>query len=103
MNAFLLAGDHEDLLSHGTNDFIICPGYKGYVIRKYFSNHFLHQSSLIFDLRENKKNVLRKHAEPWQATLVNTSEQTMIGRRSKRISPFIRCSAFNSNPHLLRG
>lgn len=75
--------------SHGINEFIICLGYKGYVIKEYFSNYFLHQSNVTFDLRENKMEVLHKHAEPWKVTLIDTGEQTMIGGRIKRILPFI--------------
>ena len=75
---------HEDLLSHGINDFIICLGYKGYVIKEYFSNYFLHQSDVTFDLRENRMEVLQKHAEPWRVTLIDTGEETMIGGRIKR-------------------
>ena len=75
--------------SHGINDFIICLGYKGYVIKEYFSNYFLHQSNVTFDLRENKMEVLQKHAEPWRVTLIDTGEDTMIGGRIKRILPYI--------------
>ena len=75
--------------SHGINDFIICLGYKGYVIKEYFSNYFLHQSNVTFDLRDNRMEVLQKHAEPWRVTLVDTGEETMIGGRIKRILPYI--------------
>jgi glucose-1-phosphate cytidylyltransferase len=75
--------------SHGINDFIICLGYKGYVIKEYFSNYFLHQSNVTFDLRENTMEVLQKHAEPWRVTLIDTGEETMIGGRIKRILPYI--------------
>ena len=75
--------------SHGINDFIICLGYKGYVIKEYFSNYFLHQSNVTFDLRENRMEVLEKHAEPWRVTLIDTGEETMIGGRIKRILPYI--------------
>jgi glucose-1-phosphate cytidylyltransferase len=75
--------------SHGINDFIICLGYKGYVIKEYFSNYFLHQSNVTFDLRENKMEVLEKHAEPWKVTLIDTGEDTMIGGRIKKILPYI--------------
>jgi glucose-1-phosphate cytidylyltransferase len=75
--------------SHGINDFIICLGYKGYVIKEYFSNYFLHQSNVTFDLRENRMEVLQKHAEPWRVTLIDTGEETMIGGRIKRILPYI--------------
>ena len=75
--------------SHGINDFIVCLGYKGYVIKEYFSNYFLHQSNVTFDLRENKMEVLQKHAEPWRVTLIDTGEETMIGGRIKRILPYL--------------
>ena len=75
--------------SHGINDFIVCLGYKGYVIKEYFSNYFLHQSNVTFDLRENKMHVLRKDAEPWTVTLIDTGENTMIGGRIKQILPYI--------------
>jgi len=75
--------------SHGINDFIICLGYKGYVIKEYFSNYFLQQSNVTFDLRENKMHVLRKDAEPWKVTLIDTGENTMIGGRIKQVLPYI--------------
>jgi len=75
--------------SHGINDFIVCLGYKGYVIKEYFSNYFLHQSNVTFDLRENRMEVLQKHAEPWRVTLIDTGEDTMIGGRIKRILPHV--------------
>jgi glucose-1-phosphate cytidylyltransferase len=75
--------------SHGINDFIVCLGYKGYLIKEYFSNYFLHQSNVTFDLRENRMEVLQKHAEPWRVTLIDTGEQTMIGGRIKKILPYI--------------
>ena len=75
--------------SHGINDFIICLGYKGYVIKEYFSNYFMHQSNVTFDLRENTMEVLEKHAEPWKVTLIDTGEDTMIGGRIKKILPYI--------------
>lgn len=76
--------------SHGINDFIVCLGYKGYFIKEYFSNYFLHQSDVTFDMRENTIHVLQKKAEPWTVTLVDTGEQTMIGGRIKRIIPYIQ-------------
>lgn len=75
--------------SHGINNFIVCLGYKGYVIKEYFSNYFLHQSNVTFDLRENKMHVLRKDAEPWTVTLIDTGESTMIGGRIKQIIPYL--------------
>lgn len=76
--------------SHGINDFIVCLGYKGYVIKEYFSNYFLHQSDVTFDLRENKMHVLHKNAEPWTVTLIDTGENTMIGGRIRKILPYVK-------------
>ena len=75
--------------SHGINDFIICLGYRGYVIKEYFSNYFLHQSNVTFDMRENKMEVLEKNAEPWRVTLIDTGDDTMIGGRIKKILPYL--------------
>ena len=74
---------------HGITDFIICCGYKGYFIKEYFSNYFLHMSDLTFDLRGNQMEVHHKSAEPWRVTLVDTGEETMTGGRIKRIAPFL--------------
>src|SRR5436305_13158759 len=75
--------------AHGINDFIICLGYKGYIIKEYFSNYFLHQSNVTFDMRKNTMEVLEKHAEPWRVTLIDTGDDTMIGGRIKRVLPYI--------------
>jgi glucose-1-phosphate cytidylyltransferase len=75
--------------AHGINDFIICLGYKGYVIKEYFSNYFLHQSNVTFDMQKNTMEVLEKHAEPWRVTLIDTGDDTMIGGRIKKILPYI--------------
>ncbi len=75
--------------AHGVNDFIICLGYKGYVIKEYFSNYFLHMSDVTFDMRENKTTIHTNTAEPWSVTLVETGEETMIGGRIKRILPYV--------------
>ena len=74
---------------HGINDFIICCGYKGYVIKEYFSNYFLHMSDVTFDMSENTVEVHNRKAEPWRVTLVDTGEDTMTGGRIKRISKYI--------------
>jgi glucose-1-phosphate cytidylyltransferase len=74
---------------HGINDFIICCGYKGYVIKEYFSNYFLHMSDVTFDMSENTVEVHNRKAEPWKVTLVDTGEDTMTGGRIKRISKYI--------------
>jgi len=74
---------------HGINDFIICCGYKGYVIKEYFSNYFLHMSDVTFDMSANTVEVHNHKAEPWRVTLVDTGEHTMTGGRIKRISKYI--------------
>ena len=71
---------------HGINDFIVCLGYKGYMIKEYFSNYFLHTSDITLDLSKNQMHVHHRHAEPWRITLVDTGEQTQTGRRLKRVS-----------------
>lgn len=78
----------------GFNDFIICLGYKGYMIKEYFSNYFLHTSDVTFDMENNKMRVHHKHAEPWKVTLVDTGEQTMTGGRVKRIADYVGNNTF---------
>ena len=75
---------------HGVNDFIICCGYKGYVIKEYFANYFLHQSDVTFDMKENKMIVHEDRAEPWTVTLVDTGDHSMTGGRLKRVLPYIK-------------
>ena len=75
--------------AHGINDFIVCLGYKGYLIKEYFANYFLHQSDVTFDLAENRMEVHERHAEPWRVTLVDTGEATMTGGRLKRVARFL--------------
>ena len=75
---------------YGINDFIICCGYKGYVIKEYFANYFLHQSDVTFNMKENKMTVHKDRAEPWTVTLVDTGENSMTGGRLKRVLPFIK-------------
>ena len=70
--------------SHGLNDFIICCGYKGYVIKEFFANYFLHMSDVTFDLANNRMEVLQNSAEPWRVTLVDTGERTATGGRLRR-------------------
>ena len=79
---------------HGINDFIICLGYKGYVIKEYFSNYFLHMSDVTFCMRENNMEIHQKFAEPWKITLVDTGENTMTGGRLKRVASFIDNETF---------
>ena len=76
--------------SHGFNEFVICLGYKGYVIKEYFANYFLHMSDVTFSLSENKMEVHRETAEPWKVTLVETGEDTMTGGRVKHVLPYIK-------------
>jgi len=75
--------------AHGINDFIICCGYKGYMIKEYFANYFLHMSDVTFDLRHNAMEVHEQHAEPWRVTLVDTGEHTMTGGRLKRVRDYL--------------
>lgn len=74
---------------HGVNDFIICCGYKGYLIKEYFANYFLHMSDVTFDLKTNKMEVLRKNAEDWRVTLVDTGLNTMTGGRLLRVAEYL--------------
>ena len=75
--------------AHGVNDFVICCGYKGYVIKEYFANYFLHMSDVTFDMAENEMRVHQRHAEPWKVTLVDTGDTTMTGGRLKRVAPYV--------------
>jgi len=75
---------------YGVNDFIICCGYKGYIIKEYFANYFLHQSDVTFDMVGNSMKVHRKRAEPWTVTLVDTGEETMTGGRLKRVQEYVK-------------
>ncbi len=74
---------------HGINDFVICAGYKGYVIKEYFANYFLHMSDVTIDMTGNTMEVHRKKAEPWKITVVDTGEATMTGGRLKRVAEFL--------------
>ena len=74
---------------HGVNDFIICCGYKGHVIKEYFQNYFLHMSDVTFDLSENHMKVHKKKAEPWKVTLVDTGENTLTAGRLKRVANYL--------------
>jgi glucose-1-phosphate cytidylyltransferase len=75
--------------AHGVNDFIICCGYKGYLIKEYFANYFLHTSDVTFDLRENAMQIHQNYAEPWSITLIDTGERSMTGGRLRRISEYV--------------
>jgi glucose-1-phosphate cytidylyltransferase len=75
---------------HGVNDFVICCGYKGYVIKEYFANYFLHMSDVTFDMRSNRMEVHQKRAEPWKVTLVDTGDDSMTGGRLLRVAKYVR-------------
>jgi glucose-1-phosphate cytidylyltransferase len=80
--------------SHGVNEFVICCGYKGYIIKEYFANYFLHMSDVTFDMTKNSMEVHQQHAEPWRVTLVDTGENTMTGGRLKRVREYIQDEEF---------
>jgi glucose-1-phosphate cytidylyltransferase len=75
---------------YGINDFIICCGYKGYVIKEYFQNYFLHQSDVTFNMKDNKMEVHKERVEPWTITLVDTGDDSMTGGRLKRVAPYLK-------------
>lgn len=79
---------------HGINDFIICCGYKGYVIKEYFANYFLHMSDVTFDMSTNERIIHQNHAEPWRVTLVDTGENTLTGGRLKRVRQHLNNEPF---------
>ena len=76
--------------AHGISDFIICCGYKGYVIKEYFANYFLHMSDVTFDMASNTMDVHHRNAEPWRVTLIDTGDETMTGGRLKRVEDFVK-------------
>ena len=76
--------------AHDVNEFVICCGYKGYMIKEYFANYFLHMSDVTFCMRSNRMEVHQKHAEPWKVTLVDTGEDTMTGGRLRRVADYLR-------------
>lgn len=76
--------------AHGVNDFVICCGYKGYIIKEYFANYFLHMSDVTFDMRENKMHVHNQRAEDWKVTLVDTGDHSMTGGRLRRVHEHIK-------------
>jgi glucose-1-phosphate cytidylyltransferase len=79
---------------YGINDFVICCGYKGYIIKEYFANYFLHRSDVTFDIKNNKMEVHKKFAEPWKVTLVDTGLDTMTGGRLKRVESYLDNETF---------
>jgi len=76
--------------AHGINDFVVCCGYKGYVIKEYFANYFLHMSDVTFDMRENQMQVHNQRAEPWTVTLVDTGDDSMTGGRLGRVAEYVK-------------
>ena len=76
--------------AHGVNDFVICCGFKGYIIKEYFANYFLHMSDVTFDLGSNSMEVHERHGEPWRVTLVETGEETATGGRLKRVASYLQ-------------
>jgi len=76
--------------AHGVNDFVICCGYKGYMIKEYFANYFLHQSDVTFCMKSNSMHVHQNNAEPWTVTLVDTGENAMTGGRLKRVRDYVK-------------
>jgi glucose-1-phosphate cytidylyltransferase len=75
--------------AHGINDFVICAGYKGYVIKEYFANYFLHMSDVTFDMKENRMEVHQRRSEAWRVTIVDTGDATMTGGRLKRVREYL--------------
>ena len=80
--------------AYGINDFIVCCGYKGYMIKEYFANYYLHMSDVTFDMRDNHMQVHQNSAEPWRVTLVDTGDDTMTGGRLKRVAGYLANEAF---------
>ena len=80
--------------AHGVHEFVICLGYKGYMIKEYFANYFLHMSDVTFDIGENRMEVHQRHGEPWRVTLVDTGDATATGGRLRRVRPYIGDEAF---------
>ena len=76
--------------AHDVNEFVICCGYKGYIIKEYFANYFLHMSDVTFCMANNRMEVHHKHAEPWRVTLVDTGDETMTGGRLKRVADYLK-------------
>src|SRR4029077_4544635 len=74
--------------AHGIGEFVVCCGYKGYVIKEYFQNYFIHMSDVTFDLRHNEMKVHHQSPEPWRVTLVDTGEDTQTGGRLKRVAAY---------------
>ena len=84
--------------AHGVNEFVICCGYKGYVIKEYFANYFLHMSDVTFDMANNRMEVHQQKAEPWRVTLVDTGESTLTGGRLKRVGAYVEDEGASASP-----
>lgn len=80
--------------AHGVNDFIICAGYKGYIIKEYFANYFMHMSDVTFDMTRNNMEVHHRRSEPWRVTVVDTGEATMTGGRLRRVREYLADETF---------
>jgi glucose-1-phosphate cytidylyltransferase len=80
--------------AHGINDFVICAGYKGYVIKEYFANYCLHTSDVTFDMRDNTMEVHQRRSEPWRVTIVDTGESTQTGGRLRRVAHYLNNETF---------
>ncbi len=76
--------------AHGINDFVICCGYKGYVIKEYFANYYLHGADVTFDLRNGTTEVINNQSEPWRVTLIDTGQESMTGGRLRRVMPYLK-------------
>ncbi|HEC00260.1 MAG TPA: glucose-1-phosphate cytidylyltransferase [Sphingomonadales bacterium] len=79
---------------YGINEFIVCLGYKGYIIKEYFANYFLHMSDVTFDMTNNNMEVHHRHTEPWKVTLVDTGDDSLTGGRLKRVAPYLNGESF---------
>ena len=79
--------------AHGITEFIVCCGHKGYIIKEYFANYFLHMSDVTFDMETNEMEVHQRKAEPWRVTLVDTGEETLTGGRLKRVESYLKDEA----------
>jgi glucose-1-phosphate cytidylyltransferase len=80
--------------AHGIDEFVVCLGYRGYVIKEYFANYYLHMGDVTFDMKDNRMEVHQSGAEPWKVTLIDTGEETMTGGRLKRVLPYVEGEEF---------
>jgi len=79
---------------HGINEFVVCLGYRGYVIKEYFANYFMHMSDITFDLAKNEMEICQRHCEPWRVTLIDTGEETQTGGRLRRVAKYVGDETF---------